>query len=675
MKRTLMAWMVSLLLLSVAGAAAAQDTKPATRISQDLSELASLPSAATLAAPQVAPDSFTALPPTVTGDWVTIDAVAADDPAALEAELIALGATNTAVAGRLVSARIPITAIPSLEGVASLQFAQQALSTTNVGLVTSQGDHVMRADVVRASFGLDGSGVKVGVLSDSFNCLGGAAGDVASGDLSPVTVLEEGPDCSSRIDEGRAMLQIVHDVAPGADLVFATAFTGQAGFANNIRALYDTGAKVIVDDVFYYLAPMFQDGVIAQAVDEVVASGVAYFSAAGNDARRSYDHAFVSGTALPAGGTFGALFLGGTPHVFSGTSNITQQITMPAQSAFRLVLQWDSPFFSAGGSGTTNDLDIYGLDSPTGPAVFRVATNNIASGDPVESVVVSCSSSVSPCTGFLMIVNHAGPLPGRLKYIIFTLDGGAPCFTPPSAVGGSADLVTVTGTNLRAAVNPTVKVGTTTVPPGLIQTSTLTELTFTVPLGAGNGKISVTTVDGTALSLDTLTVQQPPRATGFSPNPAPVGTTLTITGTNLTGVTEVTFNGAGPVVPLPGGTATSLKAIIPAGAVTGPVTLTNAIGATTSTVSYKLLPKIASFTPEAGLGSEVVVNGTNLTTGGADPVVKVGTVVAAVVSSSPTEVTFTVPALAVTAKITITTADGTATSTPTLIVLPGSVGF
>ena len=80
-------------------------------------------------------------------------------------------------------------------------------------------------------------------------------------------------------------------------------------------------------------------------------------------------------------------------------------------------------------------------------------------------------------------------------------DGGAPCFTPPSAVGGSADLVTVTGTNLRAAVNPTVKVGTTTVPPGLIQTSTLTELTFTVPLGAGNGKISVTTVDGTALSL------------------------------------------------------------------------------------------------------------------------------------------------------------------------------
>ena len=121
-----------------------------------------------------------------------------------------------------------------------------------------------------------------------------------------------------------------------------------------------------------------------------------------------------------------------------------------------------------------------------------------------------------------------------------------------------------------------MKVGTTTVPAGLIQSNTPTELMFKVPLGAVTAKISVTTVDGTALSPNTLTVTQPPRATGFSPNPAPVGTPLTITGTNLTGVTLVTFSGVGSVAP----SCRRIRAdvaegVVPTDAVTGPVTVTN----------------------------------------------------------------------------------------------------
>ena len=243
---------------------------------------------------------------------------------------------------------------------------------------------------------------------------------------------------------------------------------------------------------------------------------------------------------------------------------------------------------------------------------------------------------------------------------------------PGTAVGGSEDLVTVTGTNLVAQTGTqTVKVGTTTVPPGLIQSNTPTELVFKVPLGAVTAKVTVTTVDGTATSPGNLTVTQPPRATSFSPNPAPVGTFLTITGTNLLGVTEVAFTGGVTAVPIGLPTATSLKVTVPEGAVTGPVTVTNGTGATASAAIFKLLPKITGFTPPvAPLDSAVVVNGTNLQTGGVDPVVKVGTVAAVVVASSPTEVTFTVPALAVTGKITITTADGTATTATALTVLP-----
>src|SRR5262249_32391388 len=124
----------------------------------------------------------------------------------------------TAGAGR---ANFPSPPPPAAAALTSLNFARPAAAVTNAGKVTSQGDHAIRADTARTMFGLDGSGVTVGVLSDSFNCMGGAAGDVASGDLSPVNVTSEISSCTGATDEGRAMLQIVHDVAPGASLSFA----------------------------------------------------------------------------------------------------------------------------------------------------------------------------------------------------------------------------------------------------------------------------------------------------------------------------------------------------------------------------------------------------------------------------------------------------------------------
>ena len=419
-KRAVTTWVVGLLLLGSAHVAVAAGPTPATRLSRDLAELASAPVAA-MAETEIEPGRISAWRPTVVGDWVTIDAVAAGDPSVLEAELVALGARDTAIAGRLVSARLPVAAISALEGVTPLQFARRALAMTNVGPATSQGDRVIRADSARTLFGVDGTGVLVGVLSDSFDCQGGAGTDVDSGDLpAGVTVLQDEPGCGSGTDEGRAMMQIVHDLAPGASLAYATAFTGQAGFANNIRALRDAGAKVIVDDVYYFAEPMFQDGVIAQAVDDVTATGVSYFSAAGNDARRSYDHTFVAGTPLGAG-TFGPDFFGGTPHVFSGTTNIFQRVTMPGGTGFTLVLQWDSPFLSSGGAGTPNDLDIYLIQF--GQVVRSATTDNLVSGDPVE-IMLDVACTFGPCVMHIVIVHRAGPSPGRFKYVLLQASSG-----------------------------------------------------------------------------------------------------------------------------------------------------------------------------------------------------------------------------------------------------------
>src|SRR5215470_7594186 len=225
MSRRFLVWVFSLLTLVTVGAAFA-DPKAATKIADELASVAAQHVTATSAG-VIFRSSDPFLP--ASGDWVTIDAVAAGDPGSLAADLTGLGAQHVAVAGRVVSAHLPIRVIPQLETLATLRFAQPAYSATNAGRVTSQGDHAMRADTARATFGVTGAGVMVGVLSDSFNCRGGAATDVANGDLSPVTVLQEEPGCGSGTDEGRAMLQIVHDVAPGAGLAFATAFGGKAG--------------------------------------------------------------------------------------------------------------------------------------------------------------------------------------------------------------------------------------------------------------------------------------------------------------------------------------------------------------------------------------------------------------------------------------------------------------
>ena len=310
--------MLGLLLVSGTGLAAADGVKPATRISQDLADLLS-PRAAALSVET--DEGVIESPVTPIPDVVTIDAVASGDPAALEAELIALGAQDTAIAGRMVSARIPLAAIPYLEGVVSLQFARAAQAVTNVGIVTSQGDKVMRADIARGLYGVDGTGVLVGVLSDSFNCQGGAATDMANGDLPPtVTVVQESPcgPARARTRAGRCCRSSTTS-RPGASLAFATAFNGQASFAEQHPGTARCGAKVIVDDVSYVDEPMFQDGVIAAGGGQ--RGGLRRGVLLGGRQRGAHGvRARVRpGADLRRRAPSAAPFLGGTAHNFGGT--------------------------------------------------------------------------------------------------------------------------------------------------------------------------------------------------------------------------------------------------------------------------------------------------------------------------------------------------------------------
>ena len=301
----------------------------------------------------------------------------------------------------------------------------------NAGNVTSQADFIHKAELVRASLptGYDGTGVKVGVLSDSYNVLGGANSDVDSGDLpAGVDVLQDLG--SGGRDEGRAMLQLIHDLAPGADLSFATAFTGEFEFANNIRALAADGADIIVDDVIYFAEPFFQDGVVALAVDDVVTNhGVAYFSSAGNNAAQSYESDNFNGTAEPTANGVNSLDSiissngftlpsgGYSYHDFDPSANVDtrQQLVLNNGQRIGLVLQWDDPFYTTNGVDT--DLDIFLIDSDHSVVAFN-NLSNIAAQYPFEYLQFQ-NTSGSQQTYNIVIAKAAGPEPGRIKYVDF----------------------------------------------------------------------------------------------------------------------------------------------------------------------------------------------------------------------------------------------------------------
>jgi Subtilase family len=179
------------------------------------------------------------------------------------------------------------------------------------GSVITEGLNQLNVAAARSAFGARGAGETIGVISDSFNSAtdaieGGpiattAHGDEVTNDLPgqastcsgqqvPVKVIAEDPiDQPPPTDEGRAMLQIVHDLAPHANLAFATGNPSEISYAQNIEKLAapvsagGAGANVIVDDVGYLTEPFFQEGPIAVAIQKVTEEGVTYLTAAGND--------------------------------------------------------------------------------------------------------------------------------------------------------------------------------------------------------------------------------------------------------------------------------------------------------------------------------------------------------------------------------------------------------
>ncbi len=399
---------------------------------------------------------------------VAIDAITRGDPQNLMSALDSLGLEHAAVYANDVGGWLPVANLQAAAARAEVLAMRAAMSRTRTGAVTSQGDFVQHSAALRTSDALSGSGVTVGILSDSYDCyavyaaagsgvsasgysgyapngfLASAATDISTGDLpSMVDVLEEA-DCldygapifTPDTDEGRAMLQIVHDVAPGAALSFYTAGPTEAAFASGIKALAAAGARVIGDDVGYFDEPFFQDGIVAQAVDAVEAEGVAYFSAAGNDANASYENTAPSfATLATSGSNSGEKLLNFDPSGVTVTNALPVTIDALEPGEFvAIVVEWDQPYVTGApnSGGATSQIDVcvtgatsaYTIQDYDGNTVTCTGANAIGA-DPYQVLIIANPANATANTPqetlnlMVGLANGTAP-PGRVKVVVET---------------------------------------------------------------------------------------------------------------------------------------------------------------------------------------------------------------------------------------------------------------
>jgi hypothetical protein len=403
---------------------------------------------------------------------------AAEVQAQLRAWKVVILAERLAYKQGVISAELKpmqLERVAKLPGVRSVLLAPKPF--TRVGKVTSQAAVVHRTDELNAQ-GFSGSGISIGVLSDSFNGSNSPfvtpAEDIASGDLpgpgnpegntTPIVVLEDFYDSFNTIDEGRAMMQLIHDLAPKAKLSYATAFVSDVGFANNIIALHtnpQTLCDVIVDDVGYINEPMFSDGVIAQAIDQVTtvpnSAGrtASFFSAAGNSGSSGYDSEFryVADSTARARGGHGNLKLNQVPkrltdggfHNFrsdGGGIAIAQQFGRSGSSDFStLIFQWNDPFDSG---AVTTDYNVL-IFRPDGRFLkaFSSLDDNFLTDQPLELAVAIPGFQIAISRSLRGRTSDA-PVARRLRYVsdvspaTYTTPNVPTIFGHPGARGANA---------------------------------------------------------------------------------------------------------------------------------------------------------------------------------------------------------------------------------------------
>ncbi len=286
----------------------------------------------------------------------------------------------------VVQAWVPADRLDEVAAVASVSRVTPAVyGVTRAGSALSEGDRILRSEALR-DLGFDGTGIKVGVISDGIDSL---AISQSTGDSPAVTVID---GQSGSGDEGTATIEIVHDVAPGAAIGFCGG--GQDDGITTVdfvdcanKLVTEFGAEVIVDDLGFPAEPYFEDGVVARTVRQIVGSGVLWATAAGNDAQKHYQ-----GDYRDSGNPFHA-------HDF-GAGQVAMLVDVPPGGGTAF-LQWANPYGAA--------TDVYGVcfTDSTGSTLGGCSERLLGDTVPLAVLDMPCEGPAN-CTPFLLVGKAAG---------------------------------------------------------------------------------------------------------------------------------------------------------------------------------------------------------------------------------------------------------------------------
>jgi hypothetical protein len=310
----------------------------------------------------------------------------------------------------LVHASVPVGALDAVAALPWVAAVRPVIKPqTDVGPVTSEGVALHRADKAQR-LGITGRGQRVGAMSDGVTSL---AESVAKGELpADVRVLDPGDG-----DEGTGMLEIVHDTAPAAKLLFSATGETLEDHVAGLRALAAAGAGLITEDLAFDDEPAFQQGLAASTAEALARSGVWFSSSVGNLGARHTPRVAAVGTGRTPDDISDAAFgtaCGAVPHntvaVAGGTDNAFD-LLLGQDGLILATLQWSEPraIFPTAGQGGFTDVNLYLLDATTGRCLaVSNATQANGVGDTIEQVLYDSAELGTGTHALKLVVDVAG---------------------------------------------------------------------------------------------------------------------------------------------------------------------------------------------------------------------------------------------------------------------------